>query len=158
MAEEALQDRNYVPVLLLLDESEGIVNARAEDKKLKILNYVWNPTTLQWERMQQPYLETHGNIYLEVDEVEELLAQVRDRLPLGQYVTNDVDDVTVADVIFVGKETKGGEEWLIIKMDLSSGMSVRYATQKNNPSFTSYSAAWPQRTSLTFDTYGEVFS
>ena len=158
MSEVAARDQNYIPALLVLDESEGVVNARAEGKKLKILNYVWNPTTLKWERMQQPYLETHGNIYLEVDEVEELLTQVRDRLPLGKYVTNDVDDVTVSDVIFVGKETRGGDEWLVIKMDMSSGMSVRYATKTNNPSYTTYSAAWSQRTSLTYETYGEVFT
>jgi len=155
--DRALLDENLVPTLLTVDENlNEIRRAVSEDRKIKVLQYVWDPSTGEWVRMQQPYLETHGNIYLEVDEVEELLEQIRNRLPLGAYCTNDIDDYSTAYVTYIGKETKDGE-WLIMKLDTSSGTVIRYATVTNNPSYTTYSSAWAARASLNYDPYADVF-
>ena len=73
---------------------------------------------------------------------------------LGEYGTNDV--TTSGAVTYIGKEDPSGS-WFIQKVDESSGTSIRYATIKNNGSITSYSNAWTDRGSLTYETYGEAF-
>ena len=75
---------------------------------------------------------------------------------LGEYATNDVDDVSEANIAYIGKEDPAGD-WYIEKVDTSSGTSVRYATINNNSSYTTYSTAWTDRASLTYDTYGTAF-
>jgi len=71
------------------------------------------------------------------------------------YKTNDIDDST-ANITYIGKEDEEGN-WLIIKVDETSGVSITYATNSNNPTVTTYSNAWSNRTSLTYSTYSGAF-
>jgi len=49
----------------------------ADTHTLHILNWVYNPSTLAWERMKQPVLELTGDLTVTMGDVERLLA--------GQY-------------------------------------------------------------------------
>jgi len=69
--------------------------------------------------------------------------------------TNNIDEAS-STLTYVGKEDKDGV-WAIQKIDTSSGTSITYATQTNNPTYTSYSNAWTNRTSLTYSAYKDAF-
>ena len=73
---------------------------------------------------------------------------------MGEYGTNNVEEIGA--ITYIGKEDPAGS-WFIQKVDTSSGTSIRYASVKNNPSTTSYTTAWTNRASLTYDTYGIAF-
>lgn len=55
----------------------------------------------------------------------------------------------IGTTIYIGK-LNTFREWLVQKLDTSSGTSMTYATVKNNPSVTSYADAWTNRASLTY--------
>lgn len=73
---------------------------------------------------------------------------------LGEYNVNDME--VSGAVTHVGKEDPDGN-WYIQKIDESSGTSIRYATIKNNANYTTYSTAWTDKASLSYDTYGTAF-
>ena len=73
---------------------------------------------------------------------------------LGEYNVNDLEEV--GSIQYLGKEDSSGD-WYIQKIDSTSGKSIRYATINNNTSITSYSDAWTNRATLTYDTYGTAF-
>ena len=73
---------------------------------------------------------------------------------MGEYSTNDVEEVGA--VTYIGKEDPDGG-WYVQKIDTTSGTSIRYASVSNNPSIGSYTAAWTDRTTLTYGTYSEAF-
>ena len=75
--------------------------------------------------------------------------RVIDITPEGSdYLTLDVDEAS-STTTFVGKQDKDGN-WLIMRIDTSSGTSIRYASSKNNPSYVDYTSAWSNRLGLTY--------
>jgi len=70
------------------------------------------------------------------------------------YGTNNIDEAS-STLTYVGKEDKDGV-WVIQKIDTSSGTSITYATQTNNPTYTSYSDAWTDRSLLVYSQYSEA--
>ena len=69
--------------------------------------------------------------------------------------TNNIDE-TSSTLTYVGKEDADGV-WVIMKVDTSSGTSITYATQKNNPTIDNYSDAWENREDLTYSAYKDAF-
>jgi hypothetical protein len=69
---------------------------------------------------------------------------------VAEYGLNDV--LEVGDVTYLGKEA-GEDKWLVLKIDSSSGTSFRYASIKNNSTITTYSDAWSNYATLTYETY-----
>lgn len=76
---------------------------------------------------------------------------------MGTYKTNDVTN-TAESPYYVGKEEADGS-WYIMKVtDTAGAMSMRYASVKNNVSYTNYTNAWTDKATLTYGTYAEAFS
>ena len=72
------------------------------------------------------------------------------------WATNDVVDAA-ATVTYVGKERADGA-WWVMRLDASSGLAIRHASIANNPTVTTYAAAWAARaTTLISGLYGEAF-
>ena len=88
---------------------------------------------------------------------QEINQTIINKLGLGDYFTNDIDSVTEERVTYIGKEKLDGS-WLIMRMDETiEGLTlIRYASAKNNPSYTTYSNAWSNRTSLNYSYLREV--
>jgi len=74
---------------------------------------------------------------------------------LGEYSMNDkTEDATI---VYVGLEDSSAD-WIIQKLDYTSGLSRRFATKLNNPLVTSYADAWTAKdTTLVYGTYGVAF-
>ena len=77
------------------------------------------------------------------------------KLLMGDYVTNDVDDYSEDNVLYVGKENIEGK-WIIMKIDMNSGIVIRGASEVNNPTVTSYADAWSNRLTLNYGYLREV--
>jgi hypothetical protein len=76
---------------------------------------------------------------------------------LSHYGTNDVDS-NVDGHIYEGLENSDGGWQIVQTTTVGTITSNRFATQKNNPTITTYTDAWTARTStLIFDTYKEAF-
>ena len=74
---------------------------------------------------------------------------------LGEYQMNDKEDVD--KITYIGMEDSTGD-WIIQKLDQTSGISRRFGTKLNNPTVTSYGDAWDARaTTLNYDIYGTAF-
>ena len=71
------------------------------------------------------------------------------------YGTNDIDEAS-ATITYIGKESRAGGEWLIIKINESSSISFTYASQLINPTITTYADAWTNRATLTYASYDEA--
>lgn len=70
-----------------------------------------------------------------------------------EYSTNDIDDVTTTDVVYIGAETGDGV-WQVKKIDSSGSFPIfRYASVSNNALVSTYSDAWTARVTLTYDIY-----
>lgn len=72
---------------------------------------------------------------------------------LGGYATNDLAEAGA--LTYVGKESPAGE-WLVQRIDATSGLEIRYAAVANNPAVLSYAEAWADRAGLTFGTWREI--
>lgn len=74
---------------------------------------------------------------------------------LGEYSMNDkTEDGTI---VYIGLEDADAE-WIVQKLDYTSGLSRRFATKLNNPTVTSYADAWAAKdTTLVYGTYGAAF-
>lgn len=71
------------------------------------------------------------------------------------YVTNNIDKSSTK--VYAGKSKSDGT-WYIVLLDKSvSPTSVGHATSTNNPSYSTYTAAWSARTSLTYERYDQAF-
>jgi len=68
----------------------------------------------------------------------------------SKYKTEFVDTVS-ATLTYICAESSGAE-WLVKKIDSTSGTSILYATIKNNPLVLTYSAAKTARATLTYGT------
>lgn len=75
-------------------------------------------------------------------------------LEIQKYQTNDIDKVS--DTLFyVGKESSIAE-WLLVKIDTTSGAALLYASITNNPSYTTYTNAWIDRSTLTYQKFSSA--
>ena len=74
---------------------------------------------------------------------------------LTAYSTNNIDEAS-STITYIGKEDRDGN-WIVMKIDTSSGTSISYATKINNSSYADYSSAWAARTSLTYENYSQAF-
>ena len=74
---------------------------------------------------------------------------------IGEYFMNDkTEDATI---VYVGFEDSAAD-WIVQKLDYTSGLSRRFATKKNNPTVASYADAWAAKdTTLSYGTYGAAF-
>lgn len=72
-----------------------------------------------------------------------------------EFNTNDIEEAS-ATITYIGGEDKDGE-WIVKKIDTTSGNSFQYASVTNNPTRTSYDLAWTNRATLTYENYGEAF-
>ena len=70
------------------------------------------------------------------------------------YETNHIDDTSVADTVYVGRESKTGD-WRISKID-TSATSMVYASATNNSGVSGYSAAWASRSTLTYSLFSSA--
>ena len=69
-------------------------------------------------------------------------------------VTYFLNDFLNGDPLYLGKSA-GGNAWLVQKFSTSTG-EMRYASQDNNPSVATYTAAWANKLTLTYDQYQVV--
>jgi len=76
------------------------------------------------------------------------------QVDLADYGTNDVEEAS-STVTYVGKEKRDGT-WLVMKIDTTSGTSIRYASVENNALVTSYADAWSGRSALVYGVYSEA--
>lgn len=76
---------------------------------------------------------------------------------LDTYSLNDVRDNSInSNITYLGKDDKQGN-WLIIEINELEGVSMRFATVKNNPLINTYQEAMLNRESLTYDIYSKAF-
>ena len=72
------------------------------------------------------------------------------------FKVNNVDEAA-GSIIYVGREDPDGR-WYISKIDESSNpIPIQYASIKNNSTRTTYSTAWTNRTTLTYQDYSNAF-
>ena len=95
------------------------------------------------------------NVSNMIPAVETGLATSSNQLVLNSYSTNEVSS-TVASVTYVGKE-KGDGSWCVMKLDETTGMVITYATVTNNAGVTTYSDAWTNKATLTYNVYSVAF-
>jgi len=73
---------------------------------------------------------------------------------LTQYIFQDMDSPTSV-LSYIGKQTNASK-WLILKLDETAGILLRYANVSNNATQTNYTDAWANRASLTFEMLEEL--
>lgn len=64
-------------------------------------------------------------------------------------------DTSNTVVTYVGQISEDGQ-WAVVKVYEDTEIHVKYATVKNNPTYT-YQTAWANRTSLNYSDYNEAF-
>ena len=72
---------------------------------------------------------------------------------LQRFGLNEIEEVGV--ITYFGKSDSEGN-WLIMKIDETSGTVFSYAAIKNNSGVSTYSTAWTNRATITYGTYGEA--
>ena len=78
---------------------------------------------------------------------------------ISEYQLNDIDNGnTTTDVVYLGME-KGDGSWCVKKIDNTTAATpaFQYATVANNGAVTTYSSAWSQIASLTYNDYSVAF-
>lgn len=82
-----------------------------------------------------------------------------DLLKISSYLINDLDDGdTTSNILYIGLEDPSGN-WCVSKFDETTQTlpTKQYATVDNNSSTTTYSDAWTNRATLTYNDYSVVF-
>lgn len=74
-------------------------------------------------------------------------------ITLSRYGLNEIAEVGV--ITYFGKSDSEGN-WLIMKIDETSGTVFSYATIKNNSLVTTYSDAWTNRATINYGIWGEA--
>lgn len=74
----------------------------------------------------------------------------------SRFMENDVE-ITDGDIIYIGGEDINGVWWVKKIDDSASEIPIQHASNKNNSSITSYSEAWTNRATLTYEDYKEAF-
>lgn len=70
------------------------------------------------------------------------------------YALQDTEEVL--NITYVGKENDEGV-WLLFRVVETNGSNViRYASEINNPTYTTYDTAWSARVGLTYSKINEV--
>lgn len=84
--------------------------------------------------------------YVRVSLVDDTGVSVAEKT--AKYKTEFVDPVS-ATLTYICQESPQ-EEWLVKKIDSTSGTQITYATIKNNPTITTYALAKAGRASLVY--------
>lgn len=71
----------------------------------------------------------------------------------NQNIKTDSGDTKITYICMMDKEGV----WAIKKIDATTGADFTYATEANNPTYTTYATAYADRESLTYGNYEEVF-
>lgn len=75
---------------------------------------------------------------------------------MNHYATNDIDTPDALTVYEGLEDSDGG--WQVVKtVKNGTQENIRFATNKNNNTYTSYSDAWTDRTLLDYDYYSVAF-
>ena len=139
-----IKDSDGVKVNVLFAEDTGLLG-------LRIQCLVWNPVSLEWDRMTQPIIDaTNSELYLVLDDVEDKLDSVIALLQdsLSDYKISDMD--TSADPSYFGYVNKSGK-WYIMKKTDSTGQ-MRYVKGDS-----AYSTAWTAKAAQSYDTFDAIF-
>jgi hypothetical protein len=81
-------------------------------------------------------------------------AHIQAVAPINIHDVNDLAEV--GDITYIGIENANAE-WILKRIDESSGFAIRYATIANNGGYSTYSSAWTARASLNYGLYSELF-
>jgi hypothetical protein len=109
---------------------------------LHILQWVWDPNDLQWEKMTQPVINT-DEIQIDNDALEALITD-----QLQHYFMDDFD--VSGNPIYVGYQDKGGN-YYIQRFNTSTG-AVDYTKGASG-----YSTAWTNRATESYDSFEATF-
>lgn len=107
-----------------------------------IFNFVWNTSTMEWERMTQPIVNI-DNLIVEVDDIEELIDD-----QLNGYKIDDFD--LSGDPVYVGYQDKTGR-YYIRRITISTG-AVDYTAGASG-----YSTAWTNRVTESYSDFATTF-
>jgi hypothetical protein len=109
------------------------------------VQYVWNPNTLEKEKMVQPYIDASGsNLNLSLDDVEDLLTDIK--AGVAGYRVSDLD-IDAEPNYYGFLNADGG--WFIM---VESSSTYRYIKGDSG-----YTTAWAGRAGLTYDYYHNIF-
>lgn len=75
---------------------------------------------------------------------------------LAMYRVNDITDDSL-EVYYIGREDADGDWYITQVNQANNARSFRYASAKNNTSYTDYTTAWAAYGSLTYGTYSQAF-
>ena len=101
-----------------------VIKADGTSYSLRVNNWVWNTTTLAWERMQQPTIEYSGDLTVTMGDVERLLA--------GTYWQKVYIEDTGTSVFYFGANddisaADADTDWHVTKLETgTSPMTVEY--------------------------------
>ena len=109
--------------VLLLRKGNAYIQVTGDEdsKTMGINNWVWNTTTLAWERMKQPSLELTGDLTVTMGDVEALLADNYWKIILVDNASGNID--------YIGKHTvaataQGTATWHVWRYaDYSGGLA-----------------------------------
>lgn len=104
--------------------------------------YVWNTSTLQWEKMVQPVIEA-GDLYVAVDDLEQYVLDKLDQYKLSNYDTSTT-------TIYLGYEDKDGN-YFIKKIDTTTG-AITFTKGTSG-----YSTAWTNRATESYASFATTF-
>lgn len=117
----------------------GVEEFSSTSKAIKAVLYVWNTSTLAWERMQQPVIELSGDLTVTMGDVEKLLA--------GNYWKDQRMEYSGGNLLYRGlntthKTATSATSWYIWKYTFSGEDLVRI----EGP----LTGAWDNRASLAW--------
>lgn len=142
---EAITDR--WELVVGYDPDAGSLKAVGMDstsRTLRIQNWVWNSSTMVWDKMKQPNFQNTGDVYLEVDDLEEYIQD--------QQLQYQLDDYDVSgNPIYVGYQDKYGN-YMIKRVNTTTG-AVDYTKGS-----TAYSTAWTNRASESYSDYATTWA
>jgi len=98
--------------------------------------------------------DTEDKLVVNPDGSIEVNVKSNDSDLLANYQVNDVDEAT-SKITYVGKQRTDGE-WVLQKIDETTGTVIRYANVSNNVLVTSYADAWTSRLTLTYSLSGDL--
>lgn len=73
------------------------------------------------------------------------------------HQANHVDTTTATGVLYAGYSDKDGAWWIKKFDETTTPAALQHATHANNAGYSTYAAAWGNRTTLTYGRYDEAF-
>lgn len=146
----ALSDKNLVSLTASehIDPEETGDNIAAK----RVASYVWNPNTLQWERMTQSGGGAGGDVNLnEVGGISFALGQKDNVGSLPTISSADTTRIDEADSThtYIGAASPGSVTsdpvWQVKLIDTSSGTAILFANGSN-----AYNSVWDDRIGLNY--------